>query len=453
MRVPIRTRLTLVTALSFAVVLAIGSVALYLRFRADLLEAVDAGLRSRAEAVVADLGAGGDPVGGSAGLVEPEDAFAQVLAADGSVLASSLGLAGDALLTLGEVDALAGPAFLDRDVAAAEEVVPARLLAVTTADGRVVVVGASLEDRHEALARLAALLALGGPLILAVITAIAWVMTGAALKPIEAMRREAASIGATQAGRRLPVPDTGDEVARLAETLNDMLGRLEAALERERRFAADASHELRTPLANLRAELELSLRRSRSTEELEATVRSAAEESERLSQLAEDLLVLARADGGRLPVHLEPTDLDSLVDTTLGAVRPRAAERRIAVETNVPHDVQAQLDAMRVGQALGNLLENALRHTPAGGRIGVHATAVNGSVRIEVWDTGPGFPAAFLPHAFEPFARPDAARARDDGGTGLGLAIVRAIAESHGGSVEAANRPAGGASVVLQLPS
>jgi heavy metal sensor kinase len=334
-----------------------------------------------------------------------------------------------------------------------EDVVSARVLAVPASGGRVVVVGSSLDDNEEALARLAALLLIGGPVLLGAITLIAWLATGAALRPIESMRAEAAAIGGAVAGRRLPVPDTGDEVARLAATLNGMLDRLETAIERERRFAADASHELRTPLANLRAELELSLRRSRTIDELEATVRSAAEEAERLSRLAEDLLVLARADRGLLPVHPRPTDLGVLVEAAMVELRPRAAERGIEVEASPAPGTRVDLDEARVGQAVRNLLENALRHTPAGGRIGVEVGRANGSVRLEVWDTGAGFPEAFLPHAFEPFTRPDAARARDDGGTGLGLAIVRAVAESHGGSAEAANRPGGGASVVLLLPA
>ena len=165
---------------------------------------------------------------------------------------------------------------------------------------RVIVAGASLEDRQEALDGLVAQLFVVGPLALLLTALGGYLLAGAALRPVEAMRRRAAEIGSDRADRRLPLPPANDEIRRLGETLNDMLGRLEAGLVRERRFVADASHELRTPLALLKTELELASRRPRSREELEAALRSAREEVERLVRLAEDLLVLARADDGRL---------------------------------------------------------------------------------------------------------------------------------------------------------
>ncbi|HEX9717985.1 MAG TPA: HAMP domain-containing sensor histidine kinase, partial [Actinomycetota bacterium] len=245
---------------------------------------------------------------------------------------------------------------------------------------------------------------------------------------------------------------TGDEVDRLGETLNEMLERLEQALQRERRFVDEASHELRTPLANLRTELDLALRRSRSSEELEAALRSAAEETDRLARLAEDLLVLARADRGRVPVRPEPVDLAELVGGTVEAFALRAAKAEVAIETHVPQGLRVNLDPLRIRQAMGNLLDNALRHTPPGGTVSVEVAHSDGFLSLGVRDRGEGFPAAFLPSAFEPFTRPDASRSREDGGTGLGLAIVRAVAEAHGGTAEARNRPEGGASITLRIP-
>jgi signal transduction histidine kinase len=232
-----------------------------------------------------------------------------------------------------------------------------------------------------------------------------------------------------------------------------MLERLEQAHERERRFVDDASHELRTPLANLKAELDLALRRSRTAEELERAIRSAAEESDRLARLADDLLVLARADRGRLPVRRGDVAVAGVVAGSVAAFGAAAERRGVAIEVDVPGELRADVDELRLRQALANLLDNAIRHTPSGGRVEVVASRRDGALRLEVRDSGEGFPPGSLPGVFEAFARPDGARARSEGGAGLGLAIVRAIAEAHGGTVEAANAPGGGASIVLTIPA
>jgi two-component system, OmpR family, sensor kinase len=447
----LRTRLALVTAGLMAVVLAAAGGFLYFRLRADLLAAVDTGLRSRAATLVD--GRTGATVGGGAGLVEPDDAFAQVLDGGGDVVESSAGLVRAPLLDEDEIEQVTETTLFDRVVRTVEEPVPSRLLAVPAGDGRVLVVGASLDDQQEALTRLAILLGIGGPVVLALIALIGWWLAGAALRPVERMRSEAAAISASEPGRRLPVPGTGDELAGLGETLNEMLDRLEQALDRERGFVDEASHELRTPLANLRAEIDLALRRARKPEELEAALRSAGEETDRLVRLAEDLLVLARADRGRIPVRREHVEVDDLLRSTVEPFAARAAAAGVSLDARAPADLRARVDPVRVGQALGNLVDNALRHTSAGGRVSIEGRSEDGAISLEIRDTGEGFPPGFLARAFEPFARTDRSRSRPDRGGGLGLAIVRAVAEAHGGSVEAANRPDGGASVILRLPA
>jgi heavy metal sensor kinase len=453
-RLPIRARLTLISAALMAVVLAVSGVFLYLRLRSDLLEAVDSGLQSRAEDLVTTLKSSPAMLQEGGGLIDPGDAFAQVLGPDGKVIASSPGLRPDPLLRPAEVSALGRPRLLDRFAATMDESVQARLLAVRIAGGSVLVVGVSLDDQHEALARLAALMAVGGPLVLILAGGVGWVVAGAALRPVERMRIQAAAISASEPGRRLPPAGTGDEVARLGETLNEMLDRLEQALQRERRFVDEASHELRTPLANLRIEVDLALRRARSSEELEAALRSAADETERLARLAEDLLVLARADRGRVPLRREEVDVAKLVGGEVDAFAARARQVGVAIEARVPTGLRASVDPLRMRQAVGNLLDNAVRSTPPQGTVTIEVGQADGFLSLEVRDTGEGFPAAFLRNAFEPFARPDAPRSRPDrdAGSGLGLAIVRAVAEAHGGTAEAANRPDGGAAVRLRIP-
>ncbi|MGQ0669890.1 MAG: sensor histidine kinase, partial [Actinomycetota bacterium] len=187
--------------------------------------------------------------------------------------------------------------------------------------------------------------------------------------------------------------------------------------------------------------------------ELEAALRSAAEESERVSRLAEDLLVLARYDRGKLSVRRGPVELSELVSGVVERFASRAAERGIAIEPDVPAGAVARVDRLRLEQAVSNVLDNALRHTPPGGTVGILAARDADVLVLQITDTGAGFSPEFLPRAFEPFSRTDGARGRNRGGTGLGLAIVRAVTEAHGGSVEARNREQGGASVTLRLPA
>lgn len=446
MSLPIRVRLTLVSGALMAVVIAVTAATLYLRLRADLVATVDNGLRSRAETILTAA----EPSTGSAGrLLDADEAFAQLITASGALDESTPGLEAS-LLTPDEVaTALDGGAMLrDARISASGESLPARLLTIPTDDGRLLVVGASTEDQDEALARLLVLLLVGGPVTVLLASGIGWLVAGAALRPVERLRREAELVSGSDPGQRLPVPGTGDELARLGRSLNGMLERLEDAVTRERRFVDNASHELRTPLANLKAELDLAQRSPRTTAELRDAVVSAAEETDRLTRLAEDLLVLARAHGGRLPIRREPVDLGQLAREVVAGFSARAGEARLTVTTSYDEPVPADPTALR--QALGNLVDNAMRQAPTG-TVTVSVSADGDTIRVSVSDTGEGFPPEFLPHALEPFTRADTARARDHGGAGLGLAIVDGIVRAHGGSVEVANHP-GGASVTLVLP-
>jgi signal transduction histidine kinase len=211
---------------------------------------------------------------------------------------------------------------------------------------------------------------------------------------------------------------------------------------------ADASHELRTPLALLRTEFDLALRRDRTTEELEAVIASAAAESERLARIADDLLLLARSEQGRLPVHLEPTDVTDVLATVAARFAARAADDNRSVSTDASETPVAVADRLRLEQAVGNMVENALRH--GDGPVVLSAAKREGSVELHVLDEGPGFPPHFLDRAFERFSRADEARKRT--GSGLGLAIVDAVARAHRGTAHAANRVTGGADVWITIP-
>jgi heavy metal sensor kinase len=448
-RIPLRIRLSLAFALAMGVVLASLGGFLYLRLRGELDEQLVVGLRAHADAVSALVRRGGE-LGTGRSLVEESETFAQVIGADGRVTdASLLPLRERPLLAADALErARSGTVSVERESVPGLDDNPYRLLA-TPAETAVVVTGASVEDRDEALNSLLTQLLVGGPVALLLSSVAGYALAAAALRPVEGMRRRAAEISSETAGRRLPLPPARDELFRLGDTLNDMLARLEAGLLRERRFVADASHELRTPLALLETELELALRRPRSPGELRAALASAAEEVDRLVRLAEDLLVLARADEGQLPLRRSRVPVGDLFETIARRFKPRAEEGGRTLDVAAGADETVVADRLRLEQALGNLVDNALRY--GGGAVRLEAERRDGAVTLRVSDEGEGFPPSFLAHAFERFARADEARAR--GATGLGLAIVDAVARAHGGTAEAANRDGGGAVVTLTFPA
>jgi signal transduction histidine kinase len=319
--------------------------------------------------------------------------------------------------------------------------------------GRVIVaVGAGTDVSDAAVARVISALLLGAPPAVSLAGAGAWLLSGAVLRPVERMRRQAAEISDQDLGRRLEVPSTHDEIAALGVTMNALLARLQTVLVRERGFVADAGHELRTPLAILRTELELAARPGRSREDLVQAVGLAGQETDRLIRLAEDMLLLARADNHQPFLHPEPLSLPDLLAVAARGAGARAAERAVTVVVHAPDELRITADPDRLRQAVDNLLDNATRHAPSGSVVEVTVSTCADGVSVEVADRGPGFPAEFLPHAFQRFERAEAARSRDAGGTGLGLSIVRAIATAHGGDAVATNRPGGGAGVTITLP-
>ncbi len=310
-----------------------------------------------------------------------------------------------------------------------------------------IVVGAPLGPRDQALGDLQTGLLAGGPVALMLAALIGYLVAGAALRPVEAMRARAAAISERDLAERLPVSDAHDEIAALGTTLNELLGRIERARTHERRFVSDASHELRTPLALVRTEVELALEGSRSGPALEAALRSIGEEADRLSQLAEDLLLLARVDEDGLHLRTEPTQLAPVFAGIATRYERRAREAGRRIETD-GHGLRADLDRPRVEQALANLVENALRH--GSGTIRIAGVERAHTVELHVTDEGRGFPPDFARHAFERFSRAD--EARTGSGAGLGLAIVKTVADAHGGATRVGAQRGGGADVWLSLP-
>jgi two-component system, OmpR family, sensor kinase len=452
-RLPIRIRITAAFALAMAAVLAGSGLFLYLRLSSHLALALDRDLDLRAQDLSALVSQPHGSLARDAAsrFVERGESYAQLIAPDGGVVDATEPVGRTPLLSSHQLRAARrGPVYIDMPpVRGLNE--PSRVLATAvTRDGRslVLVVGATRENGAETLASFRDELLIAGPIALLLAAGIGYLLAGLSLRQVDSMRRRAAAVSAETPGERLPVPPTGDELQRLGETLNDMLDRLESALERERDFVADAGHELRTPLALLRTELELALRQAETAEELREAVRRSSHEAERLSQLAEDLLLIARADRGRLPLRRELIDVDALFASVTSRFDWRAEELGKRIRSIRGPGVSVHGDRLRLEQALGNLVDNALRH--GGDEIWLSAVSADGQVELHVGDSGDGLRADVLARAFDRFTRADPARG--GGGAGLGLAIVRTIAESHGGRAHIANGEAAGADVWLSLP-
>lgn len=454
-RTPISVRLAaLFTALFLAVLGALAGV-VYVQLGLALRAGVDQGLVNQAASITERLradGADGADEGAAddasiAGL-EPSEQAVQLIASDGTVLDA----AGDApggrpLLPPAALGRVLGGEPVLQTVPGDEDGL--RVLGVAAPDAApvaAVVVAAELDRVSEPQAAFLAVLVPAGIVAALAAGGLGWAVARRGLRPIDRMVAEAAAINAGALQRRLPVPTTRDEVARLGTTLNAMLERLTTAIERQREFTADASHELRTPLAILRTQVEL-LRDRAAEPDLRAALDSSLEEVDRLGLLVEDLLVLARADADRMDIT-EPVDLGDLA--ALVARRFRVVADREGLELTAHGAAVVRGDRRGLERALSNLLDNAVRHTPAGGRVEVHTGPDGAGARVTVTDTGPGVDPRLADRLFDRFTRADPARTR--GGAGLGLAIVAAVVQAHGGSVTAHNVAEGGLRVDVSLP-
>jgi two-component system OmpR family sensor kinase len=283
----------------------------------------------------------------------------------------------------------------------------------------------------------------------------AWWLADRAVQPVDTIVDQAEAIAGGSPRRSIEAFADTWEYQRLVQVLNRMLNRLEAAVEAQKRFTADASHELRTPLTVLRGELEVALRKDRTTVEYARVLRSALDEAERLSRLAEDLLTLTRSEAGAQRLQLQEDDLAERLRRAMDRFAQQAELKGVEVCGPAPGEVWVEADPDLFDRVIWNLLGNAFKFTPPGGRVEARVLREGKKVTLEVMDTGPGIPPDKLPSVFDRFFRIDEARTpgADTSGTGLGLAIVKAIVELHGGEISAGNRPGGGAIFRVILPA
>lgn len=317
----------------------------------------------------------------------------------------------------------------------------------------------SLGDVENPLARLRLALFLLTPLGVFASSAVGYWLAGRALAPVDQVTRLAREIEASQLSRRLPKPSARDEIGRLAETFNQMIARLEASFEAMKRFTADASHELRSPLTTMRGTIDVALGQPRETEQYRSALASVGEEVDRLRRIVEGLLVLARADAGRLPLEHEDVRLDVLAAEVVESFQERAASSGLALIASAAAPVTVKGDERWLRQLAFNLVENAVKfsaalpHENGEAEVRVEVTAANGVARLAVADSGPGIPESDLTRVFERFYRADWARTHGPkDGFGLGLAIASWIVKSHGGGIEAQRRTEGGTRMVATLP-
>jgi heavy metal sensor kinase len=294
------------------------------------------------------------------------------------------------------------------------------------------------------------------PLALLVLSLGGWFLAGRALSPVVRLTRAARRINAENLNQRLPVEDTRDEIAHLAETFNAMLARLEASFRKIKQFSGDASHELRTPLTILRGETEVALRWAKEPEEFRKMLESNMEEIDRMGRIIEDLLLLAKSEAGGLPMECKEFSLSDMLQDLYMQGRTLGESKGIEVllDMNVAEEIRIRGDELRIRQMLLNLIVNGIKYTPAGeGRLAITLSLEGDNVSVAIVDSGIGIPEEHLPHIFDRFYRIDEARNRENGGTGLGLAIVKWIVEAHEGKILVRSNPGEGSTFTVLLPT
>ncbi len=285
------------------------------------------------------------------------------------------------------------------------------------------------------------------------LSALAMAVARTALAPVQQLDRLTQEITAERLDRRLTPANPGDELGRLTQTINQMIGRLEGSFSEIRRFTADASHEIRTPLTAIRAETEVALRQPLTVHEYQNLLGSILEECDRLSRLTDQLLTLAREDAGSSRAVHEVVDIAGIVQEVAETLRPVAESKGLRFHSETDGPVRVSGDNLGLRQVFFNVLDNAIKYTPPGGDVRIDLSQRDGEVVMTIRDTGIGIAAEHLPHVFDRFYRVDKARSRAEGGTGLGLSIARSTVVAHGGRIELTSTPSQGTTCMIQLPA
>ena len=463
MTLSLRTRLTLLCAATFAVLFALVSIASYRLLARQLDVDATAHLTQLTTGLHGYLQFDGgrptiafdDSDTDQVAFVHEATRYYQIYNAhSGQLLAQSDGL--DALglhFTPDEVRTFLGePRTYDIDTAYGRFRLSNSVISPAEGEHYLLQVGTPMEQMHNALGRYVELLLwIVLPCLMVVLVAIWWTV-GAALAPLSQLAADARRIGIGTLDRRLPVRGGGDQLDEVATAFNDTLARLEAAVGEMRQFSFALAHELRTPLTALRGEIELSLLQRRWPPEHESTLTSQIEEIDKLTRLIHQLLTLARADAGEIPVARQTVDLVAMASAVTEHLEPVAQSRDLQLRCDARGPVSVVGDGGWLERLLLNLLDNAMKFTPSGGSVSLSVSRDGDRARIDVRDTGIGMPADVLPHVFERFYRADAARSPVREGAGLGLSLVKWIVDRHQGRIQVDSQPGKGSTFTIWLP-
>ncbi len=454
----IRVRLTLWYVLLLAVILAVFSLGMYVALRHILYSNLDESLESNAAAfldvIQYDENKPTLAIRFPSDVPREEEQFVRVFDTSGGLMFDSSSGIGGVPIDRGVIDAaLVGKSTIHRVTVAGDQF-RVKTLPVTR-DGQirgVMEVGLASDDLSDTLARFLLIVSIAYPLALGLASLGGVFLAGRALSPVDKVTRLARRISAEDLGQRLDLQLPDDEVGRLARTFDEMIARLDDAFRRQREFTADASHELRTPLTIMKGQIDVSLQQERGPEAYRQVLGTVNQEVDHLIRLVGSLLTLTRADAGQISLTLEPVNLSDVVTGVLEQVRPLASQRGVELKLLPGTDANLQADEDLLLQLLLNLLDNAIKYTPAGGQVTTGWSLNSDHVSLWVRDTGIGIPSEHLPHLFDRFYRVDRARSRAEGGVGLGLAISRWIAEAHGGSISVESAPGSGSTFAVILP-
>jgi heavy metal sensor kinase len=460
----VRTRLTLWYVGVLAAALIIVAVLIYVLLQRALYlridETLDAGIRSAMTSLENDLREGQDHEDSARSTAAELSSRTQMLAiygTDGRLLAEG-GRDGDLEIVLPPLDAIPDGEVLLQTVLETDgddrHRLALRRVSLPPSE-YVVVAGTALEPMDEELEFLRGILGYIVPIALGIAGIGGWFLARQSLSPVVSMADRARRIGVENLSERLPVANPRDELGHLAETFNELLGRLEASLILQRQFMADASHELRTPVATARTAASVALQQEHREEgDYRETLAIVEQQTVRLSRVVDDMFTLARADAGNFPVRITPMYLDEVIDDVVRAARVIASTKNVAIDPLTIRSAAFTGDEDLIRRMIVNLIDNAVRHAPPGSTVRVDLDQTETGYVIAIRDQGPGIPPEIRPHIFERFYRGDAARRHDvHDGAGLGLALARWIASVHGGDVALARSSPSGSTFVVSLPS
>jgi heavy metal sensor kinase len=459
---PIRWRLTMLYGGIITLILLVFSGGVYIYFENSLQKSIDAKIRSMGEIISSSMTDSHDPTlfNNFERYLEnvlgrkPKGKLVQIMDSAGRIGAKSSDIEAENFkVSFGTLErAFAGEVVYETVETARPRL---RLVTIPIMDNKkvtsIVQVGTSLEDFDDSMRRLLIILIIGIITSVSLTIGVGYLMAKKTLKPVDKIRKAAVKISSRNLDEYIDIGARRDELGKLAETFNAMISRLRDAFQRINQFSIDVSHELKTPLTILKGGTEVALRKERSPEEYRALLASHLEEIDRMSQIIDDLLLLSKADTGKMQLNVSDIDLKDLILQVYVGMKISAEKKDVALIVDDLQDARLKGDELKLRRMLWNIVENGIKYTNSGGKVEISSSSDDGYVRIDVKDTGVGIGEEDIKYVFDRFYRADRARKRESG-TGLGLSISKWIAEAHKGAIEVESHPPSGSLFSIKLP-